>query len=171
MPQDPPPPPRNILPDCIIPGLALAFTIYYLTTITEVPWTSQASAVVVSGLLTLSILAFVVRSAWRLRRGVEVVRVDGALRGLLGEGTTRARRLLLLALTVGYVWIIQYVGFTLTTLAFLSCAIVLLSSLANWRRALVIALSSSLVGYVVFVYFFRTRFPTGPIEEWLKGVL
>ena len=171
MPQDPSPPPRNILPDCIIPALALAFTIYYLTTITEVPWTSQASAVVVSGLLTLSILAFVVRSVWRVRRGVEVVRVDGALRGLVGYGSTRDRRLALLALTVAYVWVIQHIGFTLTTFAFLFCAIVLLSSLANWRRALAIALASSIIGYIVFLYFFKTRFPSGPIEEFLKGVL
>lgn len=49
------------MPDCIIPALALVFTLYYLTTITEVPWISQASAFVVSGLLLLSILAFVIR--------------------------------------------------------------------------------------------------------------
>ncbi len=171
MPQDPPPPPRNILPDCIIPGLALAFTVYYLTTITEVPWTSQASAVVVSGLLTLAILAFVVRSIWRIRLGIEILRFDGAFDGLTGRGSTRDRRLALLVLTVAYVWVIQYMGFTLTTFAFLFCAIVLLSSLANWRRALAIALGSSIVGYIVFLYFFKTRFPRGPIEEWLKGVL
>lgn len=171
MPQDPPPPPRNILPDCIIPGLALAFTIYYLTTITEVPWTSQASAVVVSGLLTLAILAFVVRSVWRIRRGDEVLRLRGGMANLVGEPTVGGRRALLLGLTVGYVWIIPYLGFTLTTFAFLFCAIVLLSSLANWKRALAIALTSSVIGYVVFLYFFKTRFPSGPIEEFLKGVL
>ena len=43
--------PKNVLPDLIIPVMALAFAIYYLTTITEVPWIAQASAVVVSGLL------------------------------------------------------------------------------------------------------------------------
>ena len=47
MQQEPPREPRNILPDFIIPAMALAFTIYYLTTITEVPWISQASAVFV----------------------------------------------------------------------------------------------------------------------------
>ena len=51
-------PPRNVLPDLIIPALALAFAVYYLTTITEVPWIAQASAVVVSGLLLVAILAF-----------------------------------------------------------------------------------------------------------------
>jgi len=46
----------------------------------------------------------------------------------------------------------------------------LLSSLANWKRALIVALSSSAIGYVVFLYLFKTRFPTGPIEHWLAGL-
>jgi len=46
--DDPKQRPRNVLPDLIIPVLALAFTIYYLTTITEVPWIAQASAITVS---------------------------------------------------------------------------------------------------------------------------
>ena len=50
-------------------------------------------------------------------------------------------------------------------------AIILLSSLANWKRALAVSVSSAVVGYVVFLYFFNTRFPSGPIEDWLKGLL
>ena len=48
--DDPKQRPRNVLPDLVIPLLALAFTGYYLTTITEVPWIAQASAVVVRNL-------------------------------------------------------------------------------------------------------------------------
>ena len=48
---------------------------------------------------------------------------------------------------------------------------VLLSSLANWRAALAVALSCSILGYVVFIYFFQTRFPRGPVEQYLKGLL
>lgn len=171
MSQDPLEKPRNILPDCIIPALALGFTGYYLTTITEVPWISQASAIVVSGLLGLAILAFIVRSAWRLKRGVEVIRLRESLHQLLGYMPTSARRIALLALVIGYVWLIETLGFSLTTFLFLFAAIVLLSSIGNWRKALAVSLTSSVIGYIVFLYLFRTRFPAGPIEIWLEGLL
>ena len=170
MSQDPLDKPRNILPDCIIPALALGFTAYYLTTITEVPWISQASAAVVSGLLIMAIMAFIVRSVWRIRQGRETIRLRESLHGLLGYMPTSARRIGLLALAIGYVWLIESLGFTLTTFVFLFIAIVLLSSLANWKRALIVALSSSAIGYVVFLYLFKTRFPTGLIEHWLAGL-
>ena len=77
--------PRNVLPDFIIPALAFGFAIYYLTTITEVPWISQASAFVVSGLLMLAIIAFVIRSVWRIREGSECLRLGGSLQLLFGN--------------------------------------------------------------------------------------
>lgn len=163
--------PRNILPDCIIPAVALGFTIYYLTTITEVPWISQASAVLVSGLLLLAIVAFVIRSVWRIRAHRETLHFEGAFQDLFGYVPVSIRRIGLLLLTVAYVWFIESLGFTVTTFTFVFSAIVLLSSLANWKRALIISLSCSVIGYIVFVYFFKTRFPMGPIEVWLKGVL
>ncbi|MFQ5623536.1 MAG: tripartite tricarboxylate transporter TctB family protein [Paracoccaceae bacterium] len=158
--------PHNVLPDLIIPVMALAFAVYYLTTITGVPWIAQASAVVVSGLLLASILAFGVRTIYRLRLGSEVLRFTGHLKnpGLI------LRRLGLLALTIGYVWIIDSWGFTVTTSVFLLLSIILLSSPANWRRALIVSLACSVVGYVVFIYIFETRFPEGPIEHFIKEV-
>jgi len=151
--------------------MALAFTVYYLTTITEVPWISQASAIVVSGLLLLAIIAFVIRSVSRIRAHRETLHIEGAFQDLLGYMPTSARRIGLLLLAVAYVLFIENLGFTVTTFIFVFAAIVLLSSLANWKRALAISLSCSVIGYIVFVYFFQTRFPMGPIEVWLKGVL
>ena len=163
--------PRNILPDCIIPALALAFTVYYLTTITEVPWISQASAIVVSGLLLLSIMAFVIRSVWRIRQQQETLQIEGAFHHLLGYMPISLKRIAMLLLAVAYVWFIDSLGFTLSTFIFVFIGIVLLSSLANWRNALIVSLSCSVIGYIVFIYLFKTRFPAGPIEHWLKGIL
>jgi hypothetical protein len=163
--------PRNILPDCIIPVLAFAFTVYYLTTITEVPWISQASAIVVSGLLLLSIMAFAIRSVWRIRRHQESFYLEGAFRGLFGDTPMKLKRLALLILAIAFVWFIDSLGFTLSTFIFVFTGIILLSSLANWKKALIVSLSGSVIGYVVFIYFFKTRFPSGPIEDLLKGIL
>ena len=163
--------PRNILPDCIIPALALGFTIYYLTTITEVPWISQASAFVVSGLLVLSVVAFAVRSTWRVRRGEEELRLGGSMHLLFGDFGIRLKRLAMLLLAIGFVWVIDTLGFTLSTLVFVFAGIVILSGLADWRRALIISLACSSTGYLVFIYFFKTRFPLGPIENLLRGLI
>ncbi len=171
MDKDSAPAPRNILPDCIIPGIAVCFTIYYLTTITEVPWISQASAIIVSGLLLASIAAFALRSYVRIKKGQESLHFEGIGLALSGRGLVNVKRLVLLALTIGYVWIIDSWGFTITTFCFVFFGILLLSSLANWKRALLVSLSCSLIGYIVFIYFFKTRFPAGPVEDWLKGVL
>lgn len=171
MSNEPPQKPRNILPDCIIPALALAFTVYYLTTITEVPWISQASAIVVSGLLLLSILAFVIRSTWRIRQHRETLQMQGAFHGLLGYLPISLKRIVLLLLAIAYVWFIDGLGFTLTTFIFVFIGIVLLSSLSNWKNALVVSLCCSVIGYIVFIYLFKTRFPAGIIEDWLIGIL
>jgi hypothetical protein len=159
-------PAKNILPDLIIPALALGFAIYYLTTITEVPWIAQASAITVSSLLLLSIGAYAIRTTYRIKKGREFVswkRLDIDL-------VMAVRRLILLALTIGYVLLLDGLGFTLATSMFVFCGIILLSSIANWRRALLVALSCSTLGYVVFIYFFKTRFPSGIIENFLKGL-
>jgi hypothetical protein len=149
--------------------MAVCFTIYYLTTITEVPWISQASAIVVSGLLLLSIADFTIRSVSRIRTGKETI-------GLFYEFSSdvvsiNIKRGVLFSLTIGYVWIIDSWVFTITTFCFLFLSIMLLSSLANWKRAFLVAISCSTIGYIVFIYFFKTRFPRGPIENWLKEML
>ena len=158
--------PRNVLPDLVIPLLALGFTVYYLTTITEVPWISQASAVTVSGLLIAAIVAYLIRTAVRIRRGSEIVAMPGRVR--VREVTIR--RIGLLALTVAYVGAIETLGFTLTTVVFIFFGVVLLSSWANWKSAALASVCCSVTGYVVFIYFFETRFPKGPVENALQGM-
>lgn len=155
--------PKNVLPDLIIPAMALAFSIYYLTTITEVPWIAQASAVLVSGLLLLSIVAFAVRTMARIKAGTEFI----GLSGLPLDRQVNLKRVGLLALTIAYVWFIEDLGFTISTMAFLFIAIVLLSSPANWKNAAAVAISCSLIGYFVFIVVFETRFPKGPVETFL----
>ena len=81
------------------------------------------------------------------------------------------KRLALLLLAIAFIWFIDSLGFTLSTFIFVFTGIILLSSLDNWKNALIVSLSCSVIGYTVFIYFFKTRFPVGPIEHWLKGIL
>jgi hypothetical protein len=163
MPSAPDNAPRNVLPDLIIPLLAFGFTVYYLTTITEVPWIAQASAVFVSALLFLALAAYAVRTVARVRAGRERI----AFTHLVSNAPTQVKRILLLGLTIGYVLLIGQLGFTATTFLFIFTGIVLLSSLANWKRAALLAAACALSGYVIFIYLFATRFPKGWIEYGL----
>jgi len=164
--DDPKQRPRNVLPDLVIPFLALAFTGYYLTTITEVPWIAQASAIIVSCLLVAAIVAYFIRTAYRIKRGSEVIALPGPPRAL----DVSIRRAGLIALTIAYVALIESLGFTLTVTAFIFLGIVVLSSWSNWKAAALVSVACSVTGYVVFIYFFGTRFPRGPIENALKGL-
>ncbi len=165
--DDSTPKPRNVLPDLVIPLLALAFTGYYLTTITEVPWISQASAITVSCLLVLAIAAYFIRTAYRIKKRHEVIAFPGPSR----VRAVTIKRIALLALTIAYVALIESLGFTLTTTAFVFLGIVLLSSPANWKTAVLVSVCCSVTGYIVFIYFFATRFPKGPVENMLNGLL
>jgi hypothetical protein len=159
--------PKNVLPDLIIPVMALVFTAYYLTTITEVPWIAQASAILVSAMLSAAIFAFAIRTYLRMRGGQERI----SWSAIEIDRVSTVKRIALLALTITYIAVIEYLGFTITTFLFVFSAVLLLSSLAHWRSALAVSFSCATLGYVVFIYFFQTRFPRGPVENFLKGVL
>ena len=158
---------KNVLADLIIPVLAFGFTVYYLSTITQVPWIAQASAVTVACLLFASILAFVIRTAHRVRRGREVLSLN------VSSPITpvTVKRVVLFLLSIAYVGLIDTFGFTLTTLVFVFLSVMLLSSHRNWRAAAGTAFACSVLGYFVFIYLFQTRFPRGWIENTLKGLL
>jgi hypothetical protein len=81
------------------------------------------------------------------------------------------KRLGLLGLTIAYVMLIEPLGFSLTTFIFILLGIILLSSPSHWKTALMISSSCAIVGYVVFIYIFKTRFPKGVIENALNGLL
>lgn len=157
---------KHIGGELVIPGLALAFTIYYFTTIIDVPWTAQVSAVFVGTVLIICILIFTVRAFLMVKRG----EADLGLGPLIAPVGYIPKRLLLLALTLGYIFFIQWGGFTLTSFVFLSLSMLTLNN--GRRKGLILGLSAalSLGGWLMFVVAFETRFPEGPFEHLMKGL-
>ena len=177
--QPPPQPPGNVLPELVIPVLALLFTVYYLTTITEVPWIAQASAMLVSVLLLLSIIAFAVRTGYRIRSGREYIGLADYLKEVRGQGVVNLKRAVLFILTVLYVVLMPWLGFSLATFILIFFGILVLShgqslfsvSPADTLRAFATALICTTVGYIAFIHLFKTRFPFGPVENLIKAWL
>ncbi len=152
--------------DLVIPVGALVFTLYYFSTILDSPWTAQVSAFFVGAVLIGLVAIFLVKS------GLQVARKEASLGfdGLIAPPGLLPRRLALLALTFGYIVLIEWGGFTLTSFSFLFLAMLLLGGGRNIRLALLLSATLSLVGFLLFILAFETRFPEGPFERLIKSV-
>lgn len=153
--------------ELVIPVAALLFTIYYFVTIIDVPWTAQVSAFFVGTILIFLIGLFVFRSVKELRRGD----ADLAMGRLIEPKAFIPKRLALMGLTLGFIILVEYLGFTITTFAFICGAMLLLGN--GRRKGLVVGLAAilSLAGWALFIWAFETRFPAGPFETMMQGLL
>jgi len=159
--------PKAVGGEMILPAVAIVFSIYYFTTITEVPFSAQVSALFVGSVLILLCLLLFLRTWLAVRRGEATLGI-----GRLIEPVSYVPiRLGLFALTIGFIVLVQWLGFTLTTFLFLSLAMMLLSR--GRRKGFILALAAilSVGGWLLFVYAFETRFPAGPFEMLMAQVL
>lgn len=158
---------RQMGGELIIPVLAVCFTLYYFSTIWNSPWTAQVSAFAIGGVLLLLCLLFFVRTFRMLRADTATL----GLGGLTSIDDLRNGRLALFLATLGYVWLIEDLGFTLTTFLFIWVSIAALSQGRKLGLATVIAAVMALAGWAVFIWAFDTRFPRGWFENAMKGLL
>ena len=158
---------RQLGGELVIPVAAVAFTLYFFSTIWNSPWTAQVSAFVVGGVLLAACGLFFLRSVLWLRAG----------RANLGFGTLISRddlstgRLGLFITTLAYVTLIDALGFTLTTFLFLATSMLWLSRGRNPLRITLVSAVMALGGWAVFIWAFDTRFPRGWFEETMRMVL
>lgn len=162
--------PRRAGGELIVPGAALAFTLYYFSTIWDSPWEAQVAAFLVGSVLIGLILLF----ALRLWRELATGRASLAMGDMLGPPPIRNRRLAVMALTVGYLVLIDWLGFTLTSFLFLLSGMLVLEDsdrrLSRAPHHLAVSAALSLIGWAAFIYAFDARFPRGPLEALLGGL-
>lgn len=158
---------RQIGGELVIPIIAVAFTLYFFSTIWNSPWTAQVSAFLVGGTLLLVCAIFFIRCIIVLNRG------EGTLgfRNLATMDDIRTGRIWLFATTVGYVVLIDQLGFTLTTFLFLASSMLILAKGRNAGFIAMIAGAMSLTGWAVFILAFDTRFPRGWFENTMQALL
>jgi hypothetical protein len=158
---------RQLGGELVIPAMAIAFTLYYFTTIWNSPWTAQVSAFLVGGVLLLTCGLFVIRCIIWLMRG------EGTLGfgNLVNMEDIRTGRIGLFATTIGFCFLIEPLGFTLTTFLFLLVSMTILGKAQ--RTVLVVLLSAviSFIGWAVFILAFDTRFPRGAFERFMEAML
>lgn len=153
--------------ELLIPVAAVLFTLYYFTTIVDVPFTAQASALFVGSILLFLCFALFVRILLGVRRGDLSLRIGA----LIEPVSFVPKRLILLGLTIAYIFVVDWLGFTLTTFLFLALSMTVLNG--SKSKGFIAALSAvlALAGWLLFVVAFETRFPAGPFEQLMQKVL
>jgi ABC-type Fe3+ transport system permease subunit len=109
---------RPVGGDLIIPIAAVAFTLYYFSTIISSPWEAQVNAFFVGSILIVLVLILLIRLAYSVASGEATLRLGA----LIEPVAVAPRRLSVLLLAIGYVLAIEWLGFTLTTFIFLAAA-------------------------------------------------
>ena len=150
--------------DLILPIAAFIFTLYYFYTIIDVPRIAQISAFFV-GIILIFLIGLL---AIRIGREVKAGTADRRLGGIIEPRSFIPKRLALLALTLGFIIFVQWLGFTLTVFTFLSLAMLLLGNGRNKGFVFAIAGILSFGGYLLFIVAFKTRFPAGPFEQLME---
>ena len=155
---------KQIGGELVIPVAALIFTLYYFSTIYDSPWTAKVSAYFIGTILLMLIAIFLVKSAIAWKAGEVGLGMDT----LVSPRSFITTRLALLALTIGFIVVVQYAGFTITTFAFLGLSMLLLSGVRRWRLILILSTILAIGGYLLFILAFDTRFPAGPFEQLMQ---
>ncbi len=158
---------KHVGGELVIPVAALLFTIYYFVTIIDVPWTAQVSALFVGTILIVLIGVFVVKTVKAVRAG----EADFGMQALVEPVSFIPKRLVLFAITFGFILFVEHLGFTITAFLFLCSAMLVLGN--GRKKVLIVSLSAivSLAGWALFIWAFETRFPAGPFENLMKSVL
>lgn len=158
--------PRSVGAQLIIPIAAIAFTIYYFTTILDTPWTAQVSAFFVGTVLLALSVAFVAKQIYERQRG----RVTLGLGDLFTHADIRSGRAAIFALTLLYIYVIQWGGFTITTFFYLFLCMAILNRGRRIGLTALISFVMVMAGYLLFIVAFNTRFPRGPFEILMQKV-
>lgn len=152
--------------ELVIPVVAMAFAVYYVVSIWKLPWEAQMNGMFLSAMIWALGLLFIVRV---VRRRMADAGARFGFASLFGTGDLARQRIGLVALTVGYVVVIYWLGFTLTTAVFLAAAMVHLG-VRSWGKLVAISLTLSLLGYAVFIVALNSRLPHGPFEHWMAPI-
>jgi hypothetical protein len=155
---------RSLGGELVIPIGAFVFTLYYFYTIIDVPRIAQISAFFVGTILIFLLILL----GLRIGKEVKAGRADLRIGPLVEPKSFIPKRLALLGLTLGFIFLVEWLGFTLTVFTFLSLAMLLLSGGKNKRMIFGVATVLSLGGYLLFIVAFHTRFPAGPFEQLME---
>lgn len=157
---------RQIGGELIIPVLALIFTLYYISTVINSPWTAKLNAYMVGSVLIVLVLLFIGYAAWQVLKG----RATLGAANLFAPYDILPKRIGFIALSLGYLIAMPWLGFTLTTFVFMAGSMLLLGGGRRPILSVAAAVVMAAIALGVFVVLFQKRFPKGPVEYLIQAL-
>lgn len=158
---------QNIAGECIIPILGVLFTVYYVYSIIDAPWTAQVNAVLVgTTLILVSAIFFLKKFSLLIRGGAEFTVPFARLLPALQTPQTA-----FIVTSFLYLILIDFLGFTLTTTLFFWTSMLILGHRKRPYHKAILSVIMALIGYAVFIVMFETRLPIGILEQVLGKVI
>ena len=151
--------------DLIIPGLALAFAIYFFFSIDDLAWEAKANGVLVGSILVVLVLVQFVRTGLSIARGEG----DFSFSVLLRPREALVKRVLLVALTVVFIASLEWLGLTLDVLVCMALALYLMGVRKRGQIVLISVIVATFA-YLMFVAALGSQIPHGPIEGLLAWI-
>lgn len=151
--------------DLIIPAMAVAFTLYYFSTIWDLGWEAKANGLAIGIILLLLIGILLARIILQLKAGRATLAMDRLLQPLESQG----RRLGLIGTIIAFIAVLPWLGLTLALFCFMGATLLVLG-VRKPLPLLVTAFSVAAGGYIGFIAVLNTRFPHGPVENLLARI-
>ena len=145
--------------DLVIPGLALAFAVYFFLSIADLAWEAKANGVVIGTVLVALVLVQIVRIGLRLGRG----EADLGMQSLMAPPEALPKRIGLVLITVAFIATMHWLGVTLGMVLALAASLWLLGVRSRWALLLV-PLAVGAAVYLMFVVALQSDIPHGPVE-------
>ena len=149
--------------DLIIPGLAVAFTTYYLVSTLSLTWEAKANGVVVGVLLYVLIALQLVRIGRRVASGEATL----GLGELATFDTAQKQRVALVVITALFILTLPWLGVSIGLFLTMLASMWVLGE-RSWRVLIGLSFLTSATVYLLFVMFLQTRLPTGPVEALIE---
>ena len=149
--------------DLIIPGLALAFTTYYLVSTLSLTWEAKANGVVVGIALYILIAAQLIRIGRRVVLGEATL----GLGELATFDTAQKQRVALVVITALFILTLPWLGVSIGLFLTMLASMWVLGE-RSWRVLIGLSFLTSATVYLLFVLFLQSRLPTGPVEALIE---
>ncbi len=152
--------------DLVIPLLALAFALYFFSSIWNLVWEAKANGVVIGSILLVLVAIQLGRSFWGVWHGRFRIGFDTLIQPL---GVT-VQRIALVSLLALFVGTIHVVG-TVAGLILCMGSMMFVLGQRDWRWLIGLPAGVALTIHLLFVVFLGARLPAGPIEQGIRMVI
>ena len=148
--------------DLVIPGLALAFAVYFFVSTADLIWEAKANGVVIGIALVILIAAQIGRAALQLRKGEGSLGFDPLWR----PRELMWKRIGLVAVTALFIATLPWLGLTLGLWLGMLAQLWIIG-VRRWKILFLLPTGTAACVYLLFIFVLDSGFPHGPIEMLL----